>query len=156
MQRRVWIVAAAGLILMMPKAKAENLEILSTWQDIRWNAMTSRVKLTMTDGAFVKARVLNVNSAEFIVGDPKNARHVQFDRVVRVDLTVIDSSFGDYCTIAFGFPLGLLFDTNDASYWLISPILLGWAAGGLATFPVLGPIKYFHGRHTHHYKLAQP
>jgi hypothetical protein len=143
-------------------ASAGSMKELADWSALPTAILSHDVKFVMTDGSSVKTRLMGNNSTDFVVVTGKQARMTIAHHVVaEVHATIRDSSVRDYCSLALLGPIGLLMSADQngpnclqsALISLVVPVMLPWTAVGLATMPVMLPIKYFKSRHTYHFKL---
>jgi hypothetical protein len=143
-------------------ASAGSMRELTDWSFLPAAITTHDVKFVMTDGSSLKARLMGNNSTDFVVVAEKQGRlTIGHQAVAEVHATIRDSSVREYCSVALLGPIGLLLsvDQNGPNCWqsalvsLVIPVMLPWTAVGLATMPVMLPVKYFKSRHTYHFKL---
>ena len=114
--------------------------------------------MIMTDHTRVHARLLKNGPDAFSVEvsggltrDIALGRHsVPYQEVAQIDATVRGRAVEDYFSAAVACPIELL--SLDPAMWIVSPILLGWAAGGLASLPVAAPIVFLAG-HSYHFRV---
>jgi hypothetical protein len=143
-------------------ASAGSMKELTDWSFLPTAILTHDVKFVMTDGSNLKARLVENNSTDFVVVAEKQGRlTIGHQAVAEVHATIRDSSVRDYCSVALLGPIGIFMsaDQNGPSCWqsalvsLVVPVMLPWTAVGLATMPVMLPVKYFKSRRAYHFKL---
>lgn len=149
------VLTAASLV--SATASAGSIIELADWSALPTTLASHDARFVTADGKSMKARLVRNGAADFVVATKRGQITISHQRVVEIYATTRDSS-SEYCTWAFFLPLALLTGgpDSDRDYWrslMMAPMLIPWAAGGIATTPVALPILYFKSRHTYHFKV---